>query len=187
MAAAARITAPSAFTSGVIPSFSLENSTIGKVVPAGPDTKLASFEFEDFTAVWEHRLFAANEAEKHNVGCYFYGTNGTFHQAWQKGWTFYPANDRQQVQHQDPQLHAPDNQNIKELFADFLGAIKEKRRPLCDIEVAHRSTNMSLLGMLSARLGRSLQWDGDKELVIGDDQANKLLSREYRKPWEYPT
>ena len=57
---------------------------------------------------------------------------------------------------------------------------------MCDIEIGHRSTNMSLLGMLSMKLGRSMQWDGDKEVVIGDDEANKLLSREYRKPWEYP-
>ena len=34
-----------------------------------------SFEFESFTAVWEHRQFAGNNAEKgENVGCYFYGT-----------------------------------------------------------------------------------------------------------------
>ena len=45
---------------------------------------------------------------------------------------------------------------------------------------------MSLLGILSLKLGRSIQWDGDKETVIGDPEANKLLSRPYRKPWEYP-
>jgi predicted dehydrogenase len=163
------------------------NDNRGQTTDA-PDTQIAQFEFESFTAVWEHRQFAGNNAEKgENVGCYFYGTNGTFHQAWQKGWTFYPSNDRQQVQHQDPQLNSPDNQNIKELFADFLGAIKEKRKPKCDIEVAHRSTNMSLLGNLSLKLGRSLKWDGEKEVVIGDEEANKLLSREYRKPWEYPS
>jgi hypothetical protein len=55
-----------------------------------------------------------------------------------------------------------------------------------DIEIAHRSTNMSLLGMLSLKLGRSIQWDGDKEMILGDPEANKLLSRPYRKPWEYP-
>jgi predicted dehydrogenase len=152
-----------------------------------PDCQVAQFEFESFTAVWEHRQFAGNNAEKgETVGCYFYGTNGTFHQAWQKGWTLYSVNANAPVQHQDPQLHDPDSQNIKELFADFLDAIKTKRRSVCDIEVAHRSTNMSLLGMLSLKLGRSLQWDGEKEVVVGDNEANKLLSREYRKPWEYP-
>ena len=163
------------------------NDNRGQTTDA-PDTQVVQFEFESFTAVWEHRQYAGNNAEKgENVGCYFYGTGGTFHQAWQKGWTFYPTNERQQVQHQEPTLHEPDHQNIKELFADFLAAIKEKRRPKCDIEVAHRSTNMSLLGMLSLKLGRGIQWDGDKELIVGDEEANKLLSREYRKPWEYPT
>ncbi|HOL95506.1 MAG TPA: gfo/Idh/MocA family oxidoreductase, partial [bacterium] len=60
------------------------------------------------------------------------------------------------------------------------------KRPVCDIEIGHRSTNMSLLGMLSLKLGRSLAWDGEKEKVIGDEQANQLLSREYRAPWTYP-
>jgi predicted dehydrogenase len=152
-----------------------------------PDCQVAQFEFESFTAVWEHRQFAGNSAEKgENVGCYFYGTNGTFHQAWKEGWTFYPASGRAATQHEDAKLHDPDSQNIRELFADFLDAIKTKRRPVCDIEVAHRSTNMSLLGMLSLKLGRSLAWNGDEEVVVGDEEANKLLARDYRKPWEYP-
>jgi hypothetical protein len=40
--------------------------------------------------------------------------------------------------------------------------------------------------MLSLKLGRSIAWDGEKEEVLGDAQANKLLRREYRKPWQYP-
>jgi predicted dehydrogenase len=153
-----------------------------------PDTLATQFEFDSVTSIWEHRQYAANNAEKgENVGCYFYGTGGTFHQGWQQGWTFYPTNGKAPAQHEDPQLHQPDDQNIKELFADFLSAIKTNRRPVSDIEIAHRSTNMSLLGMLSLKVGRSLRWDGDKELVIGDDEANKLLAREYRKPWEYPS
>jgi len=28
--------------------------------------------------------------------------------------------------------------------------------------------------------------DGKSEEVGGDPEANRLLSREYRKPWEYP-
>jgi hypothetical protein len=45
---------------------------------------------------------------------------------------------------------------------------------------------MSLLGMLSLKLGRSVKWDGEKEVIIGDPEANKLLSRKYRKPWVFP-
>jgi len=152
-----------------------------------PDHQVASFEFETFTAVWEHRQFAGNSAEKgENVGCYFYGTRGTFHMGWQQGWTFYPTGRGQNVIHEEPQLHQPDDQNIKELWADFLNCIKTRSYPVCDIEIGHRSTNMSLLGMLSLKIGRSVEWDGEKEVIIGDPEANKLLRREYRRPWVYP-
>jgi hypothetical protein len=43
-----------------------------------------------------------------------------------------------------------------------------------------------MLGMISYRLGRSIQWDGAKEQVLGDLEANKLLRRDYRQPWKYP-
>ena len=152
-----------------------------------PDTQVASFEFDDFTAVWEHRQYAGNDAEKHNLGCYFYGTEGTFHMGWRDGWTFYPTAKNASIVHEDPQLHNPDDQNIKELWADFLNAIATNRRPVCDIEIGHRATNMSLLGMLSLKLGRSLAWDDKKGVVLNDPEANKLLSREYRDPWEYPS
>ena len=155
-----------------------------------PDHQVTSFEFEDFTAVWEHRTFAGNNAEKTHpqqaVGVYFYGTEGTFHMGWMDGWTFYPADSKKSVIHQDAQLNKPDDQNIAQLWDDFLKAIKTKSLPTCDIEIGHRSTNMALLGMLSYKLGRSVEWDGEKEVIKGDAEANKLLSREYRGEWKYP-
>jgi hypothetical protein len=40
--------------------------------------------------------------------------------------------------------------------------------------------------MLSLKLGRSIEWDGAKEQVIGDSEANRHLSRKYRGSWEFP-
>jgi predicted dehydrogenase len=152
-----------------------------------PDHQVAVFEFNDFTCTWEHRRFAGNNVEKgENVGCYFYGTKGIFHMGWREGWTFYPSSRREQPLHEDPQLNLPDQQNIKELWADFMRCVKSRGKPVCDIEIGHRSTNMSLLGMLSMKVGRSLRWDGEKEVVIDDAEANKLLRRKYRDPWKYP-
>ncbi|MDB5261158.1 MAG: gfo/Idh/MocA family oxidoreductase [Adhaeribacter sp.] len=152
-----------------------------------PDHQIATYEFEDFTVNWEHRQFAGNNAEKgENVGCYFYGTEGTFHMGWQQGWTFYPTDKNKPVLHEEPKLNKPDDQNIKQLWANFLQSIKTKQLPVCDIEIGHRSTNMALLGMLSYKLGRSIAWDGSKEIILNDPEANKLLSREYRGEWKYP-
>ncbi|MCD6338820.1 MAG: Gfo/Idh/MocA family oxidoreductase [Verrucomicrobia bacterium] len=152
-----------------------------------PDSQSAVYEFESFTAVWEHRLFAGNGEEKgENVGVYFYGTKGVFHMGWHSGWTFYPVKKGEPPIHEDPQLHKPDDQNIRELWADFIDAIRNTRLPVCDIEIAHRSTNMSLLGMLSYKLGRSVDWDGRREAIVGDDYANLLLRRTYRLGYAYP-
>lgn len=151
-----------------------------------PDTQNVIFEFESFTATWEHRLYAGNQAEKTNVGSYFYGTEGTFHMGWLDGWTFYPFDRKKEILHEDPKLDEPDQQNIAALWTDFLSSIKNRTLPVCDIEIGHRSTNMSLLGMLSWKLGRSIEWDGEKQSIKNDPEANKLLSRAYRGEWKYP-
>lgn len=153
-----------------------------------PDHQVATFEFENFTAVWEHRRFAGNGPEHHNVGCYFYGDKGTLHIGWKDGWTFYPVDGKTPNTHGDSQLQEPqgDGHNIGALWADLIDAIEQKRKPVADIESAHRSSCLPLLGMLSWKAGCSIRWDAEKELIIGDEEASKLLARKYRGPWEYP-
>ena len=70
---------------------------------------------------------------------------------------------------------------------DFLHARATHGRPVADIEEGHISTSLCELGNISQKLGRSLTWDANKEQVVGDEEANKLLSRPYRKPWVYPS
>lgn len=159
---------------------------IRETTDTAPDTQIATFEFEDFTATWEHRRYAGNDAEKHGLGAYFYGTEGTFHMGWRDGWTFYPSGRGAEIIHEEPLLHTRDAHNIPELWADFITSIESGRMPVCDIEIGHRSTNMSLLGMLSLKLGRSVRWDGESETILDDPEANELLWRPYREPWVYP-
>jgi predicted dehydrogenase len=163
-------------------------STAGRFVRQdstdAPDTQIVTYEFETFRATWEQRHYAGNAAEQHTIGAYFYGTEGTFHMGWRDGWTFYPHRKGQPVIHEDPQLNDPDGQNIKELWADFLDAIRKKRRPVRDIEIGYNASAAALLGMVSWRAGRSISWNGRE--CPNDPQANRLLRREYRKPWEYP-
>ena len=54
------------------------------------------------------------------------------------------------------------------------------------IEKGHLATNISHLGMISYKLGRSINWDGANEKIINDAAATALLKREYRGDWEYP-
>jgi predicted dehydrogenase len=152
-----------------------------------PDHQVATYEFTDFTAVWEHRKFGGLGTDASPFGTTFYGTNGTFHMGWRDGWTYYPKKKGEAVVHQDPKFdNEKDGHNIPPLWADFLQAIETGAKPVADIETAHLSTNLSLLGMLSYKLGRSIAWDGAKEEIPGDAEASALLRREYRGPWVYP-
>jgi predicted dehydrogenase len=151
-----------------------------------PDHQVATYVFEKFTCVWEHRKFAGNKTEKHSIGSYYYGTKGTLHIGWKDGWTFYPNNDRAEIIHEKSQLQEPDGHNIALLWADFIEAIEQKRPAVARIDVAHRSSVLPLLGMISWRTGRSIEWDGDKEQIINDPKASELLQRPYRSPWKYP-
>jgi predicted dehydrogenase len=67
--------------------------------------------------------------------------------------------------------------------ADWLQAIRTGQRPCMDVELAHRAATLCILGNLSYILGRSLGWDGARERVIGDEAANRLLSRPQRYPY----
>ncbi len=152
-----------------------------------PDSQIAVYEFESFTAVWEHKKYSGNQAEKHRIGAYFYGANGVFHMGWRDGWTYYPKDSKQPTVHEDPDFSDPkDGNNVRQLWADFMTAIDEKRQPVANLEAAHRSSVLPLLGMLSYRLGRSVRWDGDREQIVNDPEATRLMRRDYRAPWVYP-
>lgn len=152
-----------------------------------PDHQVATYDFEKFTCIWEHRKFAGNDSEKHKIGAYYYGTKGVLHIGWRDGWTFYPSTKGGKPQHEDAQLQEPDGHNIALLWSDFLAAIDRRSRAVASIEVAHRSSVLPLLGMISWRVGRSINWDAATETIAGDPEANALLSRPYRAPWVYPS
>ena len=68
--------------------------------------------------------------------------------------------------------------------ADWFRSIREGHlRPAVDIEIGHRTAVLCILGNLSYILGRKLVWDGAKERVLGDEQANRLLGRPQRHPY----
>ncbi|HEX8910892.1 MAG TPA: Gfo/Idh/MocA family oxidoreductase [Humisphaera sp.] len=66
---------------------------------------------------------------------------------------------------------------------DFFNACRTRKDPICPVEVGHRSVSACHLAVLGCRLGRKLTWDPKAEQFVGDDEANKFLSREMRKPW----
>jgi hypothetical protein len=69
---------------------------------------------------------------------------------------------------------------------DLLANIATRGKPVADIEQGYISTASSILANLSMQTGRELTWDAEKQQVVNDEEANRLLTRPYRKPWEHP-
>ena len=68
---------------------------------------------------------------------------------------------------------------------DWLQAIKTRTRPICDVEVGHRSASVCNIANIAYALQRNLEWNPVSEQFINDPGANLMLDRAYRGPWDY--
>jgi predicted dehydrogenase len=70
-------------------------------------------------------------------------------------------------------------------MGNFLDGMRSRTQPVCDAEIGHRSATICHLCNITLQLGgRKLKWDPVKEVLIGDSQANALLSRQSRRGWK---
>jgi predicted dehydrogenase len=67
---------------------------------------------------------------------------------------------------------------------NFLDCVKSRATPISDLESAHRVSTMCHLANMSLRVGRRLRWDAVRQTVPDDAEADALLRRPYRTPWD---
>jgi predicted dehydrogenase len=163
-----------------------------------PDTQTATFDFGDLDVVWQHRTWGPPADPDYPWGATIYGEKGTLKLSVHR-YDFLPQGAGKKV-HRDVTYELdkyPEDRTEKDLeqhvapairahMRDFLSAIGTRGTPVADIEQGHISTASCILANLSLKLGRSLAWDAAAGRVIGDDEANRLLRRPYRKPWVHP-
>ena len=73
-------------------------------------------------------------------------------------------------------------------YQNFVDAIRKNDRSILtsEIEEGHLSTTLPLIANISYRVGRALEFDGKTERFTGDEEANALLTRDYREPFAVP-
>ncbi len=88
------------------------------------------------------------------------------------------------------ELHepGPEGRQGGDAFANFIACVRSRKTEDIEapIEEGHISCTLLHLGNISYRLGRSLNYDPEKQVVIGDDEANRMLKGEYRAPYTVP-
>jgi predicted dehydrogenase len=70
-------------------------------------------------------------------------------------------------------------------MGNFFDCVRSRKPAICEPTVGHRSASVCHLGNLALRLGRKLQWDPSAERFTSDDEANSMLMRPMRAPYDY--
>lgn len=68
-------------------------------------------------------------------------------------------------------------------YKNWLSAIRTREKPICDVEIGHRTATVCTLGNIAYELKRPLKWNPKKEKFKGDKEANALRSRTLRPEW----
>ncbi|GAB3007524.1 Gfo/Idh/MocA family oxidoreductase [Niabella terrae] len=69
-------------------------------------------------------------------------------------------------------------------YQDWINAIKKRSRPICDVEIGHRSATVCNAVNIAYELQQDLDWDPVRER-FGQDSANLMLGRPYRGQWDF--
>lgn len=69
-------------------------------------------------------------------------------------------------------------------YKDFVDAIKKRSKPICDVEIGHRTATVCNAVNIAYQLQKPIKWDPKKE-VFDSPFANNLKGRAYRGKWDY--
>jgi len=67
---------------------------------------------------------------------------------------------------------------------NFLACVKSRQPTITPVDTAHHSTIPGHLGLISMLTGRELKWDVKSEKILGDPEAARMLTRNFRPPWK---
>jgi predicted dehydrogenase len=176
-----------------------------------PDTQDVILEYPDFTVTCQYREANGGIGGLGMGGLTFYGTKGTlpvgrggFEVIADKvvnpnnvvasilGVKGHPVGGPQ-LQHEEESrlwteaMKDESGQPIEDYARharNFIDCVKSRATPLSDLQSGHEVATACHLCNISLRTGRKLNWDAEKEEIVGDPEASAMLERPYRAPWD---
>ena len=155
-----------------------------------PDTVTAAFEYpgdENVGSrkqlVFEMKIWSTNYPHGVDGGVEFWGTKGKMFLSRRGKFQIWTERNRKIDIKPEKSLKMDVSNNLRV----WLAAIRGDVSPTADVETAHFPASLCHLANIACRVGRSFQFDPANEKILGDVQANELLSRQYRDGhWAVP-
>jgi predicted dehydrogenase len=151
-----------------------------------PDTQYALFEYPADSAggkrrqlIFEMRIWSPYRQEGYENGCAFYGTEGMLLLGKNDGWQLFGPRNEPRESRKASGMGLPHHRN-------FVECIRAGRLPNADVEIGHLSATLCHLANISTRVGRTIQFDPAAERILNDEEADRLVRREYREHWARP-
>jgi len=157
-----------------IVQWSLGMDDSGPVEVLAPDGKEIKF----LTYKYENGITMTHEKWEWNNAIHFVGTEGEIKVQRKKIETTPISLKDKVIGETEKHVYKSENH-----YKDFLDAIRNRSKPICDVEVGHRTASVCNIGNIAYRLNRSLKWDPKKEIFTDDKEANALLGRTMNKEW----
>ncbi len=150
-----------------------------------PDTMNITFDFPGKILIFEMRIWNPYGLEGQDNGVAVYGSAGMIHIGrWDRRWGYkvFDEKGRLAADESRQETGVEDSNHVR----NFLDCVKSRKAPNAEIEIGHASTTLCHLGNIVARTGRNLTFDPAAESIAGDDEAARLLRRDYRRHWAAP-
>lgn len=154
-----------------------------------PDTQYAVFEYphEGRPAgrrrqlIFEQRDWSPYTQDGYENGAAFYGTDGVMIIGHAVGWRMYGPRNK-------PIAERSGRVDLPAHHGNFFDCIRGDSRQLnADVHAGHRAATLVHLANISARLGRTLEFDPQTEQFVGDEEAASMVGRTYRDGhWSVP-
>jgi len=142
-----------------------------------PDTQVVAFEYDHCYLLYEMRLWTDYDLEGHDNGVVFYGDKGKLEIG---------RNGVDVMLIGEEKKHIGPYADINDHVRNFLDCVKANHPAglAAPIEEGAISTALCHLGNIATRVERKLKIDPEKWECIGDAEAQKLFTRDYRKGYE---
>jgi predicted dehydrogenase len=132
----------------------------------------------EFDYVSGLRMSFSDTGNPNKQGCQFEGDKGWVHV--NRGGIWAEPASLLQVKIKPDEVHLHESANH---HADFLNSVRTRSDPVSPVEAGHKASYLGLITDIAGRAKRKLKWDPVKEKFIGDEEANRMLSRPMRSPW----